>query len=61
MGQDDLLDAIHWMRQLIALVGGVAWGLLPLTGVFAFARQVNDGAKCTRAHLSCVASRAVAC
>ena len=34
--QEDLLDVLHWMRQLLAVVAGVAWGVLPLTGLYAF-------------------------
>jgi len=34
--QEDLLDVLHWMRQLMAVVAGVAWGVLPLTGLYAF-------------------------
>ena len=34
--QEDLLDFLYWMRQFIAIVAGVAWGLVPLTGLYAF-------------------------
>jgi len=30
-------DAVHWLRQVIALVCGVACGVLPITGVVAMA------------------------
>lgn len=34
--QEELLDVIYWQRQLVALAAGVAWGVLPLTGLWAF-------------------------
>ena len=34
--QEDLLDVLYWLRQLIAVLAGVAWGLVPLTGLYAF-------------------------
>lgn len=34
--QEDLLDLLYWMRQFIAILAGVAWGLVPLTGLYAF-------------------------
>lgn len=34
--QDDLLDTLYWLRQFIAIVAGVTWGLVPLTGLYAF-------------------------
>lgn len=32
--KDELLDVVYWSRQLLALVLGMIWGLLPLTGIF---------------------------
>ena len=26
------MDVIYWMRQLLSLVIGVAWGIIPLEG-----------------------------
>jgi hypothetical protein len=34
--QEDLLDVLYWLRQLIAVLAGVAWGFVPLTGLYAF-------------------------
>ena len=34
--QEDLLDVLYWLRQIIAILAGVAWGLVPLTGLYAF-------------------------
>ena len=36
VAQEDLLDVLYWLRQLIAILAGVAWGLVPLTGLYAF-------------------------
>ncbi|CAL8471514.1 g11056 [Coccomyxa elongata] len=33
--KEDLLDFLYWMRQIIAILAGVAWGLVPLTGLYA--------------------------
>ena len=35
--QDKLLDALHWLKQIVALVCGVAFGLLPVTGLYGLA------------------------
>uniref|UniRef100_A0A061RYM4 Rab5-interacting family protein n=2 Tax=Tetraselmis sp. GSL018 TaxID=582737 RepID=A0A061RYM4_9CHLO len=32
--KDALLDTIHWLRQLISVVAGVACGILGLTGAY---------------------------
>lgn len=34
--QDDLLDTIHWLRQASALLIGIVWGVVPLTGWVGF-------------------------
>lgn len=34
--QDELLDTVYWMRQLIAVLCGIIWGGIPLTGLPAF-------------------------
>ena len=33
--QEELLDAIHWMRQVLAIVVGVIFGLIPMKGLNA--------------------------
>ena len=33
--QEELLDAIHWMRQVLAIVVGVIFGLVPMKGLNA--------------------------
>lgn len=30
--RDQLGDVLHWLRQAIALVCGIVWGLIPLVG-----------------------------
>ena len=30
--RDQLGDVLHWLRQALALVCGIVWGLIPLTG-----------------------------
>jgi len=34
--KDLLLDTLHWMRQILALAFGVAFGVVPLTGALPF-------------------------
>lgn len=38
--QDELLDAIHWMRTVFALAAGLTWGLIPLQGLEAILAYV---------------------
>lgn len=35
--EEIFLDWIYWSRQIIGLVFGVIWGLLPLTGIVGLA------------------------
>lgn len=35
--KERLLLVVHWMRQLLALCCGIAWGLSPLTGFIGLA------------------------
>ena len=30
--QEEFLDVIYWMRQVVSLVAGITWGIIPLTG-----------------------------
>ncbi|KAG0595180.1 hypothetical protein M758_UG146500 [Ceratodon purpureus] len=30
--RDQIGDVLHWLRQVIGLVCGIVWGLIPLTG-----------------------------
>lgn len=30
--QDEFLDVIYWLRQVLSLVLGLVWGLIPLQG-----------------------------
>ena len=32
-GQDQFMDVIHWTRQLLALILGCVWGVIPLHGI----------------------------
>ena len=34
--QDEVLDVIYWWRQLLGLLLGLVWGILPLTGLIGF-------------------------
>ncbi|KAK3252745.1 hypothetical protein CYMTET_37973 [Cymbomonas tetramitiformis] len=29
----ELLDCIHWIRQVLAIVCGLVWGIIPLVGI----------------------------
>eukprot|EP00899_Mesostigma_viride_P022840 jgi/Mesvir1/3740/Mv15016-RA.1 len=31
--KEELETAIHWMRQVLALVTGILWGIVPVTGI----------------------------
>ena len=31
--QDEFLDVIYWMRQLVGIVVGILWGVLPIKGI----------------------------
>lgn len=35
--KDEFLDVIYWLRQIIAIVFGVIWGVVPLTGFLGIA------------------------
>nr|XP_044997175.1 respirasome Complex Assembly Factor 1-like [Jaculus jaculus] len=43
--KDEFLDVIYWFRQIIAVVLGVIWGVLPLKGRLGIARfcLINAG------------------
>ena len=34
--QDELLDTLHWLRQLTSLFCGIIWGVIPLKGLIGF-------------------------
>ena len=34
---EELLDVVYWLRVLLGMACGVAWGVLPLEGVVGFA------------------------
>lgn len=34
--QDEVFELLHWMRQLMGLVGGVAWGYANAPGLAGF-------------------------
>jgi hypothetical protein len=38
--QDQLLDAVHWIRQAVGLACGLLWGAVPLVGAFWIALSV---------------------
>ncbi|CAD5232161.1 unnamed protein product [Bursaphelenchus xylophilus] len=33
--KDDLLDVLYWGRQILGLLVGIVWGLIPLKGLLA--------------------------
>lgn len=35
--QDEFLDVIYWLRQIIAVILGVIWGVAPLKGFLGIA------------------------
>lgn len=35
--QDEFLDVIYWMRQIMGVVLGLLWGLIPLKGILGIA------------------------
>ncbi|EDO41626.1 predicted protein [Nematostella vectensis] len=35
--KEEFLDVIYWLRQILAVVIGILWGLVPLKGIFAIA------------------------
>lgn len=38
--KDDLLDVLYWGKQIISLIAGLLWGVLPLKGLFALALYI---------------------
>ena len=32
--KDDFLDSVYWIRQIIAIVFGVVWGVIKFKGIF---------------------------
>jgi hypothetical protein len=38
--QDDLFNAVFWVRHALSVLLGVVWGVVPLTGLLAFAAYV---------------------
>lgn len=43
--KDEFLDVIYWFRQILAILLGIIWGILPLKGILAigFFAAVNAG------------------
>lgn len=37
LSQDEFLDVIYWLRQIIAIILGVIWGVAPLKGFLGIA------------------------
>lgn len=35
--QDEFLDVIYWFRQIIAVILGIIWGVVPLKGFVGIA------------------------
>ncbi|KAK2560853.1 Respirasome Complex Assembly Factor 1 [Acropora cervicornis] len=33
--KDEFLDVIYWFRQILAILLGIVWGILPLKGILA--------------------------
>ena len=32
--KDEFLDSVYWIRQIIAIVFGVVWGVIKFKGIF---------------------------
>ncbi|XP_003741209.1 uncharacterized protein RAB5IF homolog [Galendromus occidentalis] len=43
--KDEFLDVIYWLRQLVAIIIGIIWGILPLKGFLGIVLfcMVNTG------------------
>ncbi|XP_029184359.1 respirasome Complex Assembly Factor 1-like [Acropora millepora] len=43
--KDEFLDVIYWFRQILAILLGIVWGILPLKGILAigFFAAANAG------------------
>lgn len=35
--QDEFLDVIYWVRQILGVILGVVWGIIPLKGFIGLA------------------------
>jgi len=35
--KDEFLDVVYWIRQVLGIILGVAWGILPMKGFFGLA------------------------
>ncbi|KAK3703966.1 hypothetical protein QZH41_009889 [Actinostola sp. cb2023] len=33
--KEEFLDVIYWLRQILAVLLGITWGIVPLKGIFA--------------------------
>eukprot|EP01119_Soliformovum_irregulare_P003556 TRINITY_DN1422_c0_g1_i1.p1 TRINITY_DN1422_c0_g1~~TRINITY_DN1422_c0_g1_i1.p1 ORF type:complete len:118 (+),score=26.40 TRINITY_DN1422_c0_g1_i1:57-410(+) len=31
--KDDLFNVVHWVRQIVAVILGLVWGIIPLQGI----------------------------
>ena len=40
----DALDVVYWIRQVLGIVVGIVWGLLPITGAFGL---IGYGGACS--------------
>ncbi|AQK79424.1 Rab5-interacting family protein [Zea mays] len=40
LDKDQLLDAVHWIRQAVGLICGLLWGAVPLVGAVWIALSV---------------------
>jgi len=35
--KEEFLDVIYWMRQVLGIIVGLVWGIIPLTGIVGLA------------------------
>jgi len=45
--QDQFLDVVYWLRQIIGLIIGIIWGVLPLKGILGILLYVNFHTFCS--------------
>ncbi|VDN60654.1 unnamed protein product [Dracunculus medinensis] len=39
--KDELLDVIYWGKQILALMIGISWGIIPLHGLLAIVLYIG--------------------
>eukprot|EP01137_Pigoraptor_chileana_P036608 Opistho-2@32512 len=52
--KDELLDVLYWIRQIISVILGVIWGIVPLTGAFGLVSYCALSSAVVYGHFSAV-------